>query len=426
MPLTHATPGPEARFAQTLAAYPAATAGGPIGLCVSGGGDSIAMMHLAARHLAPQNLHIVSVDHGLRPEAADELALVARQAKALGLSHRVLHWHWDGAGNLQAAARAGRMVLIADWAGQGGITTVWLGHTEDDQIETFLMRLARGSGIDGLAGMSTLTKRYGVRIFRPLLDVARADLRDWLRANDIAWCDDPSNQDPGFDRVRARQMIAPLGDLGLTRKRILQTVDHMQAARLSLVAAARDFAQDHVAQDRGDLVFDAAALDLEKHDLPRRVMAAAFGWVGGQTYRPRFEQLLDVAHRARHGEKTTLGGCILTAQGGGLFRLTREAAATAAQSLSCNQTGPVMRGIWDHRWELKGPAGQCLTFAALGEGIRNCPDWRATGLPRDSLRASPAVWQDDRLVAAPVAGLPQGWSARIVADFHSTAFAIED
>lgn len=397
-----------------------------IGLSVSGGGDSIAMMHLAASILPSRNLHVVSVDHGLRAEAESELALVARQADDLGLNHTVLRWHWDGTGNLQAAARAGRMGLIADWAKARGITTLWLGHTEDDQVETFLMRLARGSGVDGLAGMSRFSKRDGLRIFRPLLGFARADLRDWLRAEGITWCDDPSNDDPGFDRVRARQMMARLDDLGLTRKRVLQTVDHMQAARLSLVAAARQFAQDHVRQDQGDLVFATPALALEKEDVPRRVMAAAFGWVSGQIYRPRFDSLLDVARRVQQGEKATLGGCVVFVQSDGQMRLTREAAATLPISWDSDTAGALSTCIWDNRWVLEGPFSNGMTVAALGAGIRHCPDWRASGLPRDSLLASPAIWKGETLVAAPLAGLSLGWSARIVADFHSAAFAIED
>ena len=416
----------EAQFSNALAVHKDKFDEQTIGLSVSGGGDSIALMHLAARAVRPRDIQVVTVDHGLRTGTAQEIALVAEQAKDLGLTHTILNWHWDGTGNLQAAARDGRWAAIADWADFYGITSIWLGHTEDDQVETLLMRLARGSGIDGLTGMSVTKKRGGLRIFRPLLGITRDDLRRWLMAEGVKWCDDPSNDDPRFDRVRARQMIAQLEGLGLTRKRLLQTIDHMQAAHHSLQLAAQQFAKEYVRQDAGDLLFAPAALDLEKQDVPRRVMAAAFGWVASKQYRPRFEQLLDIAARARNGEKVTLGGCIMFSQPDGVVRLTREAAATQPMINPSYDETEAKGAIWDDRWLLEGPLTSDLRFAALGEGIVQCSDWRTSGLPRTSLLASPAVWSGDTLIAAPVAKFANGWSAQIVADFHSMAFAIED
>ncbi len=398
----------------------------PIGLAVSGGGDSIAMLHLAARHLGTTSLRVITVDHGLRESAAKEIALVAKQAAALAIPHTVVKWQWDGQGNLQAVARAGRWAAIRDWAMQSGIPTVWMGHTEDDQVETLLMRLARGSGVDGLAAMAERTRRDDITILRPLLGVSRDNLRAWLKAEQIDWCDDPSNDDPRFDRVRARQMIPQLQTLGLTRKRLLQTVAHMRAGQASLQRAAQQFAKTHVRQDAGDLIFDAAALDLEGGDTPSRVMAAAFGWVGNRGYRPRFEQLCNVVERAAQGVTSTLGGCILTQGADGKVRMTREAAATQPLWRE-DRAGVETSGvIWDGRWFLEGPLQDGQVFCALGEAIKDCPQWRHSGMPRMSLLASPSVWSDGQLIAAPLAGLSNGWSARIVADFHSSAFAIED
>jgi len=396
-----------------------------VGLAVSGGGDSVALMHMAACLRPAHQLRVITVNHGLRPEAQDEIALVASQALALGLDHTVSQWTWNGRGNLQAAAREGRWAAVREWAAMYNLREVWLGHTEDDQVETLLMRLARGSGIDGLTGMYPLTERDGLRILRPLLGIARADLRTWLTGEKIAWCDDSSNEDPRFDRVRARQMFAQLETLGLTRKRLLQTVDHMQAAHISLQCAAKAFAKQHVRQDAGDLLLSADALNLEKADAPRRVIAAAFGWVGSRMYRPRFEQLLETVAQARKGATVTLGGCIMTPDGNGTVRLMREAAATTAAKRSIGQTDAT--GVfWDRRWFLEGPLRDGLTYRALGAGLQNCPKWRDSGMPRMSLLASPSVWHGDSLLAAPLAGLSNGWSARIVADFHSTAFAIEE
>ena len=409
------------QFAQVIETLGAITPQSKIGIAVSGGGDSIAMMHMAAQSLDPQRLHIVSVDHGLRPEAKDEIGVVTQQANALGLPHTILNWVWDQSGNLQAAARDGRFALMREWAVQNGIETLLLGHTEDDQVETFLLRLARGSGVDGLTGMAHADIREGLPVARPLLGMSRDSLRDWLCDEGIEWCDDPSNEDTRFDRVRARQMYAQLETLGLTRKRLLQTVDHMQAAHLSLQRAAHDFAHKHVRQDAGDLIFAPQALDLELEDTPRRVMAAAFSWVASQPYRPRFENLLARVDQVRKGHKVTLAGCILLPLPDGGARLLREASATCGSVIVADALVH-----WDNRWQLTGPIGEALEIKALGEGIAQCENWRETGFPRASLMASPSVWQGDRLIAAPIAGFSNGWTAQIVADFHSRAFGIED
>jgi tRNA(Ile)-lysidine synthase len=384
------------------------------------------MMHLAAQLLPDCHLHVFTVDHGLRAEAADEIALVAAQAQALGLSHDVRSWTWDGNGNLQAAARAGRWQALCEMAKARNVTTVWMGHTEDDQVETAMMRLARGSGVDGLRGIYPQANRDGIDLFRPVLGLTRADLRTWLQQRGVAWCEDPSNMDPRFDRVRARQMFTQLADLGLTRKRVLQTIDHMQAAHHSLQEQAQSFARAHIRQDAGDLIIAPPALELDKSDAPRRVMAAAFGWVSSKSYRPRFEQLLETVSRAKDRMTVTLGGCILLPETGGQVRLTREAAATLPLVWSATTGVDNAGATWDQRWYLEGPIRSGLTFRALGEGVGLCPQWRDTGIPRMSLLGSPSVWDGETLIAAPLAGLSQGWSARIVADFHSTAFAIED
>ncbi|MEZ5715745.1 MAG: tRNA lysidine(34) synthetase TilS [Paracoccaceae bacterium] len=176
---------------------------GHVAVAVSGGGDSMALLllieHWAREHGA--KLSAVTVDHGLRPEAAGEAAMVAAFCAGRGIPHDTLKWSgWDGKGNLQAAARAARYRLIADWARAKGVETVCLGHTRDDQAETFLMRLARKAGSDGLRGMDRDFEREGLRWARPVLGIGRADLRAFLERRGVAWVEDPSNQDEGFDR----------------------------------------------------------------------------------------------------------------------------------------------------------------------------------------------------------------------------------
>lgn len=399
------TPTPEAALAAAL------PQGAALGVAVSGGGDSMALLHLAAAWARTQGTRIAAatVDHGLRPASAAEAAQVAQVCAGLGVPHDTLRWQgWDGTGNLQAAARDARRALLDDWRARRGLDAVLLAHTADDQAETVLMRLARGSGVDGLSGMVAADGAF----LRPLLPLRRAALRDWLRARGIAWIEDPSNDDPRFDRVRARQMLDLLAPLGLTVDRLTDTAAHMARARAALRQAAADLAARAVRAEGGDLILPAPLL--EPGELEGRILSAAIRWIGATPYRPRHDALTAAAAALRQGQARTLSGVAMRPEGQGA-RLSREPAAVAPPVAT---QGAV---TWDGRWHvapLAPPGPGPWQVGALGAaGLAQLPDWRAAGLPRRSLLASPAVWQGDRLVSAPLAGLTGGWGATLTPSF---------
>ncbi len=375
-----------------------------LGVAVSGGGDSMALLDLL-RQWGKAELAVVSVNHGLRAEAEDELGLVASYAVQHDLSHDILHWHWDGSGNLQGAAREGRRTAISGWAKAKKLQHVALGHTKNDQAETFLMRLSRGSGVEGLACMSELRIRDGLTWLRPMLETSREDLRQHLRDNAIPWADDPSNEDPRFDRVKARQMFETLAPLGLTTDRLAQTAAHM--GRESDVGnwALNTAAQNYATLDAGDVVLDAEAQKALPEALFSRLMAEALSFVSGAQYKPRFRALRAAINA---GPPTSLHGCLVLPSKQSV-RITRELAAI--QETRCH-----VSEIWDGRWRFVPPEGPDVTdmeIAALGEqGLREIDDWRPLGRPRHSVLASPAVWHGEKLVAAPLAGLKNGWQVR--------------
>lgn len=417
-----------ARFGTALARLITLNPGDAIGVAVSGGGDSMALLDLAHAWCKGRKigLHSATVNHGLRPEAAGEADMVAAFCASRGISHDTIRWTgWDGKGNLQAAARNARRGLLADWAASQGLKAILVGHTADDQAETVLMRLARGSGVDGLAGIPARTGG-DIPFLRPLMGLGRTELRDYLIAEGIAWVDDPSNDDDAFDRVRARKMMSTLADLGLTQERLLQTAEHMQASQKVLKAEALRRAKQDVTTDGGDLVLARSLLDMEASDTEPRLLAAAIGWVGGEAaYKPRFASLKDAAEAVLAGQTRTIGGVILSPQAGGKVRLTREAAAVAGLQTEVDpENAPEAGYIWDRRWRLLPTAPQSrlpagLKIRALGNGVLSCPDWRASGLPRASLAATPAIWSDNRLESAPMAGFLNGWTAIIAQDFLS-------
>lgn len=372
----------------------------PLGLAVSGGGDSVALLHLAVAAGVP--VAVATVDHGLRAEAAAEAAAVARACAGLGVAHVTLRWHWDGQGNLQDRARRGRLALLSDWAKGAGLRAVALGHTEDDLAETFLMRLQRGAGVDGLSAMAARREVAGVAFVRPLLAVGRSELRDWLAARGVAWAEDPSNENDRFARVRARRMVATLDAAGIGARVLADTARRMAEVRDALEVQARAAAADVARIEAGDVLLDAAGFAALSAEMRRRLLLAAILWVGSAEYGPRGAELLRLRDAVAAGRGATLAGCRVTVAKGSV-RVGREARAVAGLEVAAG-------AVWDGRWRAIGGDNKDLTLRALGAGgLALCPDWRATGLPRATLLAAPALWRGGELLAAPLAGFGQGW-----------------
>ena len=369
-----------------------------LGLAVSGGGDSIALMFLArdwARETGT-GLRVATVDHGLRPESADEARAVARRAAELALPHDTLAWEgWEGGGNLPAAAREARKSLLSRWAEAHGLEGVLLGHQLDDQAETVLLRLARGSGVDGLAAMSE--GRRGDAFLRPLLAVSRADLRAELDRRGENWIEDPTNDDLSFDRPKARVLLAKLGAIGVTADRLAATATPRAEARRVLTAAAADAAERLAAMDLCDIVIDASGLAALPADTRDRLVAAALMYVGGEYYRPRNESLKRAVADALAGRRAVLHGAEIDPSRDSL-RIRREAA---------RQQEPVPAGeVWDGLWRYSADGG---TLGALGdEGLRvlrrTHPE-AVGGHAARSLRVLPAVRSPEGDLGVPHLGI---------------------
>lgn len=374
-----------------------------VGVALSGGGDSVALLHLC--RVAGLTVEAVTVDHALRAESAAEAAVVAGDCAALGVRHEVRVWrHGAVGGNLMDAARRARVGLIRDWAVKRGIGVVALGHTRDDQAETLVMGLARAAGIDGLAGMRPSWTEGGVRFVRPLLEAGRAELRAWLEAQGIPWIDDPTNENDRFARVRARKALAVMEPLGISAEGLVTVARNLAEAREALDAAMAEAAARLVREVAGALVLDAPGFAALPGEVRRRLVVAALAWVSRAGYAPRADAVARLAAAIIDGRDATLWGCRLRR---GV--LMREAKATGTGA------GP----LWDGRWVIEGPWAQGLTVRAMGaEGLRACKDWRAAGVSREILAVTPGIWAGETLVSAPLAGFANGWSARIDAPFH--------
>ncbi len=381
-----------------------------LGVAVSGGSDSLALLMLFNdwRLAGGPRLNVVTVDHGLRPEASNEAAGVARICAGIDVSHETLRWAgWDGQGNLSDQARRARYALMADWARAQGLNDVALGHTLDDQAETFLMRLARGAGVDGLAAMRARWRRGGVCFHRPVLDYSRAALRSVLVARGQGWVDDPTNDDPNYMRVQARRALAALDPLGLTAEGLAGVARHLADVRRTLYHYAHAAARDHVREHAGDLLISRAGVGALPDEVVRRLLQAALRWINGAEYVPRGQSMTQMLEAARSGETVTLQGCLMRVDGGDL-RLTREYNAVAGLRVPVG-------AIWDGRWQATGHEAEGAEIAALGMvGLRACPSWRSGDLPHASAMACPGIWRADELLAAPLLGWSNGWTLRLI------------
>ncbi len=384
-----------------------------IGVAVSGGGDSMALLHLMARSQAARGgtLRAVTVDHRLRPEAAAEARFVAGFCESVGIGHDTLVWeHGEIIGNLSDQARRARYGLISDWAKALGISHVVIGHTADDLAETFVMELARQAGIDGLAAMRPDWEAAGIHWARPLLSVERAALRDYLMRHGINWIEDPTNEDDAYQRVKARRALAELVPLGITVEGIATVAGHLAAARADLVQLARRAAEDIATTDAGEVIFDREPWQAVGRDTQRRLLVAALRWVSGADYAPRAAQIARLDAAIGQGRDATLWGCRVTVSADQI-RVAREPKAVQERECATDRT-------WDNRWRISGPHESGFSVRALGaDGLRQCENWRATGHSRAALLVSPAIWRGETLISAPLAGFGADWTAEIVAGF---------
>jgi tRNA(Ile)-lysidine synthase len=405
-----------------------------IALAVSGGADSTALMLLARRWLdtlssARATMTILTVDHGLRAEAADEARRVAEQASRLGFAHAILRWAGPKPrAGLPAAARKARYALMDAYCREHGITALATAHTLNDQAETILMRLARGSGVDGLAAMPPRTRLRSVALLRPLLGVSRARIERFLRAEAIAWSDDPTNRNTDHERVRIRQALA-LGALGLSPESLALAASRLNRARAALEAATGELLQAVLTlDDAGFATLPLTALQDADEEIAIRALNRLTMALGGREAPARLAYVEAACLMLRREPRSfTLGGCQFALRG---ERLTVTREFGRMPKGGAEYRGPM---LWDRRFEVDAgvPVAPGLTLRPLGaDGLKAA---RAVKLsfatrPRAALLALPSLWRGDHLVYAPCAEfkaeIPSGWLAGAAARFANGALLL--
>lgn len=298
-----ASPPPDlvARFRSDLTRL-AGEEPGRIGVALSGGPDSLALLVLASAAF-PGEVAAATVDHGLREESASEAALAGEACAALGAPHRILKVSVPRRASVQAAAREARYGALGDWAAQEGVAVLLTAHHLDDQAETLLMRLQRGSGVAGLAGVRARTRLdKGLLLCRPLLSWRRSELADIVDASGLVAVDDPSNSNDAYDRVRMRRFIAQAE--WLDSAPLARSAGALADANEALDFATRSLAGTYMREDGGVVTLLPAGLPDE---IVRRLLLQALRGVA-EDAAPRGEQLTDLILRLRAGGTVTLAG----------------------------------------------------------------------------------------------------------------------
>lgn len=386
---------------------------GPIALGVSGGSDSAALMYIAACWRtagapATPPITVLTVDHQLRQASAAEAQTVRQQAHALGLRHETLVWHGNKPqSGVAAGSREARYDLMTRWCVAHDVGRLYVAHTLDDQAETLIMRLARGSGVDGLSAMAPETVLNGVVLARPFLDVSRAQLQNHLSATERSWIDDPTNMDEAFERVRVRKALGVLDGIGVTARQIATSARRLQRARQTLETNTTAAMERHVmVHPAGYCMIAGDLVASETEDIVLRVLNKCLRAVGGLTYPPRQMAVEDLcAHLDVGGRQThTLAGCLVSVQGQNVL-IAREPGRMPAEPLPLNAG---QEALWDGRFQVSYRAADrnadsemAVTVRPLrrqGWDMMKQPDCIFSRVLRDGLVS---FWRGDELLAVP-------------------------
>ncbi len=377
---------------------------------VSGGADSLALCLLADRWARAQGGRVVglTVDHQLRPEAAAEAATVGQWLTARGIEHHILVW--SGAKpstGLQAAARQARYALLRGWCAEHAVLHLLLAHHQEDQAETFLLRLGRGSGVDGLAAMAPLTAAPELNVLRPLLEVPRDRMAASLVALDQPWIDDPSNRSDVFKRIRLRRMMPALAVEGLTAARLAVTAAQLGRARQALDQATAALLVRAVSLDpSGFARLDAALLPGAGEEISLRLVARLCRTVGGGRHAPRLERLQRLHAELVAGlpARRSFAGCVLAPTRHGVLVCREPAAVASDRAVRAGE-----KVSWDDRFTLWLSGTGEGVVAALGNdgwrALRHLMEGRPQSLlPRPVLPTIPAIVDRHGISAVPHLG----------------------
>ncbi len=381
------------------------------GVAVSGGSDSMALLHMLTDWEFDKKPDIIaaSVDHGLRTESQSEIKFVkeiCRKKKIKHFSLRTTTNLLKTRGNLQENARIERYKLLKNWAVEQKLQCVLVGHTLDDQEENLLMRFFRGSGVDGLVSMQKSVVRSEILWIRPLLNLRREELQQYLKIKKYRWVDDPSNYDNKYLRVRIRALLQQLKVDNLLTPNFVKTTEHMSRASKLLRKTATFDAKNLLSfNEAGQITFDGSKFSELFEDTQYRILAGIISWFSGTVYKPRFSQLEHVYYELvqnKHLAGITLGGTIFRKKRG-VVTVFREFASVKSVHVVKDQNF-----IWDNRWHITMNAGPrkklyVKPYGSLASG--NCDVDFKSNFDKEALATIPAIVTSSTVKFVPLSNL---------------------
>lgn len=377
----------------TIERLEVASGGGSIVVALSGGGDSLALLHLLKDALCAARLHAVVIDHALRAGSADDARAAHGFALSAGVEAEIVTLDWPaGPSRAQSAARDARYAALCERTRTLGARAIAVGHTRDDQAETVLLRAERSSGWRGLAGMAPFApapiwpEGRGLWLARPSLALRREALRAYLRERGARWIEDPANANPDFARVRARQTLAELGQAGLDPMRLAALAEriapHARAlddAALAMIQTAAAFEDDAITLDRASWRGSVPVLE--------RALSVLLAAAGGAVRAVALD-----AHSAelKQDKAFTLGGALVRPSRSGV-RISRDPGALTGRAGGVLPPPPLalapgIEAVWDNRLALTAtePGWSLVT--------ENGTPQLARGADRRRLPQAPHAW----------------------------------
>jgi len=388
----------------------------PIALAVSGGPDSTAMMQIAAlsKKLKNSNVTVIVIDHGLREESKNEANIVCKNAKLFGFKFKILKW--DGVKpktRIQEIARKTRYKLMTSWCKKKGIEKLFLAHHLDDQVETFLMRLGKGSGVDGLAVMDFVTETSSLKLVRPFLEIPKTRFIEILGITNLEWISDPSNFNSDYKRSRIRKILPILSKEGINSKQIGLVIKRMRSAKDALNSQTNTLLKKYLSNVDNVAYFLNKELfkDAKEKEILLRVLEKIFMNISGSIYPPRrnkLENILSWILENNNVKAKTLTGVVV--------RKRKSEFIFYREPDDCYKSVNIRPltsrySCWDDRFFLKANKSNNLQIRALGDvGITILKEEKILkrqgfqNVPLSAWKTVPGVWSKKRLISVPTLG----------------------
>ena len=387
----------------------------PIALAVSGGPDSTAMMFLVSKSkkIKKKNVTVLIVDHDLRKDSRKEANLVMRNAKKIGFKYKILKWRGlKPSSGIQEAARKARYDMMISWCEKNNVKKLFLAHHLDDQVETFLMRLSKGSGIDGLSSMSKTSLKVNVNIIRPFLEIPKTKLVEIANSSNMKWVSDPSNSNLSYQRSRIRKLIPALSREGIDSHHINLVIKRMDSAKDALNETVNSNIIKYVKSMEG-IAFSLSyeALDKLSPEILLRILERIIMVASGSIYparRLKLEAILSWLKSDNQISAKTLSGTVLRKRKDYII-FYRELKSSQASASIRPLTNRYLS--WDNRFHLKLNKSKDLEVKSLGnEGVKILKSKKLLkkhglkNIPLSAWKSAPSLWSKKRLISVPSLG----------------------